>query len=236
MNAGAGGSGGTTAAEPSGAGGTRSDAAVAASTVPNRMQPFCPGSMAPSMVSTCATDADCGMGQRCLFANTPWTCTLGCAGRFDRCTTDADCMGGLVCHVDFSPWATCSCGGGNDCKEKCTSDSACLPGYACTSNGTCVPRTCDDGSGYACGVTQLCDRMSAEADIHGCRALRCDEAGGAPCGTNHTCDASDARAVRGCAPTRCTSGDDCECGACSPWLVRGARECVPTPGFCGQQL
>ena len=202
--------------------------AVDARSVPNPTKPMCPGAVATPTLVSCNSNADCMVGWQCAFDNTHLTCNLGCAGPMDECSTSAPCPSGKVCFSGPPP-GSCSCGGGSRCIPKCVTASDCTSGSACGADGSCKPIACD--AGFTCASGQKCDLKGAGADVHGCRTLRCDEPGGAPCTENLVCTPG-----QGCSTKQCKTGADCDCGACSPELVGGVRQCVSRTGFCAQSF
>src|SRR5262249_34666005 len=119
---------------------------------------------------------------------------------------------------------SCSCGGGAMCIATCSADS-CGAGFSCNMGGFCTAIPCDGG--FTCATGLVCDPKGPNTDNHGCRQPRCDEPGGAAWTENLVCVTG-----KGCVTKQCSTGADCDCGACSPELIAGARQCVPRAGYC----
>lgn len=219
--------GGASAGGKGGSAGGKGGSAGDDGSISHPTRPLCPGFAPAPAQTSCNSTADCAVGQQCAFGDTQLPCTLGCAGPDDQCTATAPCPTGQVCLPRMNQGA-CSCGGGAMCIAGCSANS-CGAGFSCAPSGFCVAVMCD--AGFVCPAGQLCDPKGSSAESHGCRRPRCDEPGGASCPENFVCVPG-----KDCVAKQCSTGADCDCGACSPELIGGARHCVPRNGYCVQKF
>jgi hypothetical protein len=200
--------------------------------VTHATNPFCEGSMPVDGQILCESDADCEDGMRCFFQNSPTSCNLGCAGPIDECGPMSPCQDGFVCSgiPAAEVGGSCTCGGGLQCVVRCETDADCGPTHSCEPDGRCVPRPCTAASD--CGTARTCDPTSLASDVHGCRLLGCNEPSGPDCFDNQRCAPAGTTSPNGCVTITCETESDCDCGACSPVLIGGARQCLGRPGQC----
>ena len=181
----------------------------------------CPGVSFPE----CASDGDCGPGQRCVSDTVPCgpamkcaqSCTATSCGSDEQCGSDGKC-------------APISCENGYQCQA----GWLCMPlrprargqAYEFSDAHDCSPASCVD-DGFICPADAPCNR-SAGPDLHGCNPARCDQGGSCP--EDSRCRPADASLGNGCVPLPCAHDSDCDCGAC----LMG--ECAYQPGVCVAQL
>ncbi len=205
----------------------------------------------PAGSATCRTSADCTGDEMCFADGPPDTTGVcgGCLPPDNPCSSDSECGDG-ICGPFDDP---CHCFGGQmgACTSRCT-DGSCPDGQRCAANGHCQTVRCDDGwscaagercavgglgadahgcqsipcsDGWSCPSGWSCEPDGPVRDLHGCRKPDCHDPGGTPCAENLVCEASLSSAW-GCNMKKCTTVDDCDCGAC----VDG--KCRRHPGVC----
>jgi Ca2+-binding RTX toxin-like protein len=172
-------------------------------------------------VPTCATDAACGAGHRCV------------AGLCVACIADLECDDGNVCTADScQPVLGCS-------HPPVPNGTLCLDSTVCNGSETCQAGTCTAGTpllcddGLFCTGAESCDAVAgcqpgtapATNDSIGCTIDACNEAtdhvdhtpDDGACGSGFRCDTG----------TGCVNIDECASGTagCDPNAT-----CHDTPG------